>query len=162
ARYRPDGTLEFLGRADDQVQIRGYRVELGEVESALRSVPGVHHAVAAVIGANASRLVAAVAGEAGDADRIAAAVADLLPDYMVPTRLVCCDRIPLTPNGKLDRGAVAALLESETATTGDSAPADDTHAALAAIVGEVLGVESVGTHHDFFAAGGDSVLATAV
>ncbi|OBI40791.1 non-ribosomal peptide synthetase [Mycobacterium kyorinense] len=162
ARYWPDGTIEFLGRADDQVQIRGYRVELGEVESALRSMPGVRHAVAAVIGANAPTLVAAVAGDVVDADGIGTAVADLVPSYMVPKRIVVLEQIPLTPNGKLDRRAVNHLLEPQAADARDSAPSNDVEAALAMIVAEVLGVDSVGVQQDFFAMGGDSVLATAV
>ncbi len=158
ARYWPDGTIEFLGRADHQVQIRGYRVELGEVESALRTVPGIRHAVAAVVGANAPKLVAAIAGEpVGD---VTATVAELLPHYMIPTRTVMLDQIPLTPNGKVDRRAVAALLEAETHDGDDSAPRNDVEAALARVVTEVLGVESAGVHDDFFALGGDSVLAT--
>jgi mycobactin phenyloxazoline synthetase len=170
ARYWPDGTIEFLGRADNQVQIRGYRVELGEVESALRTVPGVRHAVAVVTnitGAGAPRLVAAIVvdqGEVGDIASAATAVAtDLLPSYMIPTRTVVFEQLPLTSNGKLDRRAVAALLESEAAGTSgaqDSAPRNDVEAALAEIIADVLGVSSVGVHDDFFALGGDSVLAT--
>jgi mycobactin phenyloxazoline synthetase len=166
ARYWPDGTIEFLGRSDYQVQIRGYRVELGEVESALRTVPGVRHAVAAVVGASAPKLVAAIAGdpsEVGDVtDAVIGAVADLLPSYMVPTRIVFFERFPLTSNGKLDRRAVAALLEPEAPETEDGAPRNDVEAALAEIVSEVLRVNSVGVHDDFFALGGDSVLATTV
>lgn len=164
ARYWPDGTIEFLGRSDHQVQIRGYRVELGEVESALRAVPGVRHVVAAVAGAGAPKLVAAISGDqVGSADAVAAAVANLLPSYMVPTRIEVLDRMPLTANGKLDRRAVVALLEPrDAAGAHDSAPRDDVEAALADIVAEVLGLESVGVHHDFFAMGGDSVLATTV
>jgi mycobactin phenyloxazoline synthetase len=162
ARYWPDGTIEFLGRADDQVQIRGYRVELGEVESALRTVPGVRHAVAAVIGTSAPKLAAAIAGDPGEVGDVTAAVADLLPSYMVPTRTVFFEQIPLTSNGKLDRRAVAALLEPETSAPEDGAPRNDVQAAFADIVAEVLGVDLVGVHDDFFALGGDSVLATTV
>jgi mycobactin phenyloxazoline synthetase len=164
ARYWPDGTIEFLGRADHQVQIRGYRVELGEVESALRRVPGVRHAVAAIVGAAAPKLVAAVAGDPGEVGDIATAVAKLLPSYMVPTRTVFFDQFPLTSNAKLDRRAVAALLERESTETSDAedgAPRNELEAALAEIIAEVLGVDSVGVHDDFFAQGGDSVLATA-
>jgi mycobactin peptide synthetase MbtF len=162
ARYWPDGTIEFLGRADNQVQIRGHRVELGEVESALRTVSGVRHAVVVVVGASAPKLVAAIAGDPRDVGDIAAKVADLLPSYMVPTRTVFCEQIPLTSNGKLDRRAVAALFEPETSVSEDDAPRNDVQAALAAIVAEVLGVDLVGVHDDFFALGGDSVLATTV
>ncbi|ETW22324.1 hypothetical protein MGAST_20740, partial [Mycobacterium gastri 'Wayne'] len=95
ARYWPDGTVEFLGRADHQVQIRGYRVELGEVENALRMVPGVHHAVAAVAGVSAPQLVAAVLGDPDEIGDISAAIADLLPSYMIPVRIGFFDRFPL-------------------------------------------------------------------
>jgi mycobactin phenyloxazoline synthetase len=171
ARYRPDGTIEFLGRADNQVQIRGYRVELGEVESALRTVPGVRHAVAAVIGiggTSAPKLVAAIAGDPGEVGDITAAVADLLPIYMIPTRTVFFEQIPLTSNGKLNRRAVVALLKPEAAEAldaHDSGPRNDVEAALAGIIAEVLGQTgqaSVGVHADFFGLGGDSVLATTV
>ncbi len=165
ARYWPDGTIEFLGRADHQVQIRGYRVELGEVESALRTVPGVRHAVAAVVGAGAPKLVAAIAGDPAEVGDVTAAVADLLPSYMVPTRIVFFGQFPLTSNGKLDRRALAALLEPEAAQpldAGHRAPRNDVEAALAEIIAAVLGVNSVGVHDDFFALGGDSVLATTV
>lgn len=168
ARYWPDGTLEFLGRADNQVQLRGYRVELGEVETALRAAPGVRAAVAAVVGSAAPRLVAAVtvepAGHDGPADTaaITATVADLVPSYMVPDRIVPLDRMPLTPNGKLDRRAVSALLAADFDQTPETAPADDIEAALAGLVAEVLDVPSVGVSQDFFALGGDSVLATTV
>jgi mycobactin phenyloxazoline synthetase len=168
ARYWPDGTIEFLGRADNQVQIRGYRVELGEVESALRAVPGVRHVVAAVVGTSAPKLVAAVAGDPGEVGDVTAAVADLLPNYMIPTRTVFFEQIPLTSNGKLDRRAVVALLEPDAAEAldaQDSGPRNDVEAALAGIIAEVLGKTdpaSVGVHADFFGLGGDSVLATSV
>jgi mycobactin phenyloxazoline synthetase len=162
ARYWPDGTIEFLGRADNQVQIRGYRVELGEVESALRTLRGVRHAVVTVIGTSAPKLVAAIAGDSREAGDVAAGVAELLPSYMVPTRTVFVEQVPLTSNGKLDRRAVAALFESETSVPDDGAPRNDVQAALADIVAEVLGVDKVGVHDDFFALGGDSVLATTV
>ncbi|WP_433624985.1 amino acid adenylation domain-containing protein [Nocardia sp. CA-120079] len=160
ARYWPDGTIEFLGRADHQVQIRGYRVELGEVESGLRTAPGVRHAVAAVVGKGAPKLVAAVSGEVGSAEDIVAAVRDVLPGYMIPTRIDIFEQMPLTDNGKLDRRAVAALLEPDASEAVDARPRTPLEAALATIVAEVLGTERIGVHDDFFGAGGDSVLAT--
>jgi mycobactin phenyloxazoline synthetase len=162
ARYWPDGTIEFLGRADHQVQIRGYRVELGEVESALRTVPGVRHAVAAVVGAGAPKLVAAVAGDVAEIGDITAAVSDLLPGYMLPARVEFLARMPLTANGKLDRRAVVRLLEPEAEADQATAPRDDVEAALADIVATVLGIDAIGVHDDFFGRGGDSVLATTV
>ncbi|MBL1077230.1 amino acid adenylation domain-containing protein [Nocardia sp. 2] len=160
ARYWPDGTIEFLGRADHQVQIRGYRVELGEVESALRAAPGVRHAVAAIVGTSAPRLVAAVAGFDGTADELLATLPDVLPGYMIPTRVELLEQMPLTANGKLDRRAVTALLAPSASDDLDAEPRTDLERALCAIVAEVLNVERIGPNDDFFSAGGDSVLAT--
>ncbi|MUM18706.1 amino acid adenylation domain-containing protein [Mycobacterium sp. CBMA271] len=162
ARYWPDGTVEFLGRADHQVKIRGYRVELGEVESALRLVPGVRHAVAAIVGGDVPNLVAAVAGSMDQSVDFFALLGELVPSYMIPTRVELLDQVPLTSNGKVDRRAVAALLEQVSTGSVDSAPRHDLDAALADLASGVLGVESIGVHDDFFAQGGDSVLATTV
>ncbi|SHT64482.1 Putative phenyloxazoline synthase MbtB [Mycobacteroides abscessus subsp. abscessus] len=162
ARYWPDGTIEFLGRADHQVKIRGYRVELGEVESALRLIPGIRHAVAAVVGADAPNLVAAVAGTPDPAADYAALLGDLLPGYMIPARIELLEQMPLTSNGKMDRRAVTALLEQVAVGGADAGPRHDLDAALVDLVSGVLGIESMGVHDDFFARGGDSVLATAV
>nr|WP_069161975.1 non-ribosomal peptide synthetase [Nocardia altamirensis] len=162
ARYWPDGTIEFLGRADHQVQIRGYRVELGEVETALRTAPGVRHAVAAVVGESSPKLVAAVSGATCLAADIVATVSELLPGYMIPTRIELLEQMPLTGNGKLDRRAVIALLAPAAADLTDSRPRTDVEAALADIVGGVLGGGTIGVHDDFFERGGDSVLATTV
>ncbi|WP_083889104.1 non-ribosomal peptide synthetase [Nocardia pneumoniae] len=165
ARYLPDGCLEFLGRADHQVKIRGYRVELGEVESALRSVPGVRHAIAAVVGTAAPKLAAAVVPEAGADTTVAAvldAVADLLPAYMVPARVEILPDLPLTPNAKPDRKAIHAVLARGDDDVEYVAPRTDLERALADVVATVLSVERVGATDDFFALGGDSVLATAV
>ena len=162
ARYTSDATIEFLGRADNQVQIRGHRVELGEVESALRALPGVRQAVAVLGGAGAPKLVAAIAGDPCEVGDVDAALANLLPGYMIPTRVAFVEQMPLTSNGKLDRRAVAALLEPAASNTGDGAPRTDVEAALADIVTDVLDRDSVGVQDDFFALGGDSVLATTV
>ncbi|MFD5176358.1 amino acid adenylation domain-containing protein [Nocardia sp. NPDC058379] len=163
ARYLPDGGLEFLGRADHQVKIRGYRVELGEVESALRAVPGIRHAVAAVVGAAAPKLVAAIVATpdaAVDVDAVLAATAELVPAYMVPTRLELLTELPLTSNAKPDRKAVRAVLERNEAAVEFVAPRTELERALAAVIGEVLATERIGVTDDFFALGGDSVLAT--
>nr|WP_306364607.1 amino acid adenylation domain-containing protein [Nocardia sp. CC227C] len=165
ARYLPDGTLEFLGRADHQVKIRGYRVELGEVESALRALPGVRHAIAAVIGSAAPKLAAVVVGVEGARLRVEtllAEAADLLPAYMIPTRVELLAELPFTANGKPDRKAIAALLAAGEQASEFVAPRTDLERALADIVAAVLGRERVGATDDFFALGGDSVLATAV
>ncbi|UFS95182.1 amino acid adenylation domain-containing protein [Nocardia huaxiensis] len=165
ARYLPDGTLEFLGRADHQVKIRGYRVELGEVESALRALPGVRHAIAAVIGSAAPKLAAVVVGVDGvrlEVEALLTAAADLLPGYMIPTRIELLAELPFTSNGKPDRKAIVTLLSVEDSATEFVAPRTDLEHALADIVAAVLDREQVGVTDDFFALGGDSVLATAV
>ncbi|MFC4124555.1 non-ribosomal peptide synthetase [Nocardia rhizosphaerae] len=163
ARYLPDGGLEFLGRADHQVKIRGYRVELGEVESALRAVPGIRHAVAAVVGSAAPKLVAAVVPAPDttiDVDTVLSASAELVPGYMVPARLEVLAEMPLTSNAKPDRKAVRAVLEKGETAAEFVAPRTDLERALAAVIGEVLAAERIGVTDDFFALGGDSVLAT--
>ncbi|GAA4665073.1 non-ribosomal peptide synthetase [Gordonia humi] len=158
ARYLPDGTIEFLGRADHQIKIRGYRVELGEVESAARAVDGVDEAVAALID---GRLALAVAG--GSADAVTAALDDALPDYMVPEVVHVVDEVPLTANGKIDRAAIRAGLRRAVAGSAVGeyvAPETGVEAAVAYIAEQVLGVERLGVTTDFFDAGANSILAT--
>ncbi|MGK5496592.1 amino acid adenylation domain-containing protein [Streptomyces sp. URMC 125] len=152
ARLGPAG-LEFLGRADDQVKVRGHRIELGEVEAALAAVPGVAHAAAAL---RDGRLVGyAVPSEPGpDAAALRRAVAAALPEHMVPAVVVTLDRLPLTVNGKLDRGALP-----EPRITGVTArgPATEAEAVLCRVFTEVLGVSEVGVDDGFFELGGDSI-----
>ncbi|MEV5976609.1 amino acid adenylation domain-containing protein [Streptomyces sp. NPDC052114] len=161
-RYWPDGTLEFLGRRDNQVKLRGYRIELGEVEAALRAVPAVHHAVAEVVGRTSQKLIAAITLSAEtDETAVLDAVADLLPPHMIPERLDILAEFPLTANGKLDRKAVGAVLRAGAPPEAPHVgPADDLEAVLAEIVRTVLGGGPVSVEDDFFAFGGDSVLAT--
>ena len=166
ARYLPDGTLEFLGRADHQVKIRGHRVELGEVEGALRALPAVHAAVAAVVGGASPRIAAAVTLDTpATADALLSDLATALPGYMVPSRVEVLDEIPLTGNGKPDRVAIRRILESDSDETEFVAPSGALETALADLFGTVLGgvtvgAVTIGTTDDFFALGGDSVLAT--
>ncbi|MFI1012551.1 amino acid adenylation domain-containing protein [Streptomyces sp. NPDC020965] len=167
ARYRPDGSIEFLGRRDNQVKIRGYRVELGEVEAALRALPAVHRAVADVVGEGSRQLAAAVtpsgAGDASDAAAIREELAGLLPPHMIPERIEILAEFPLTSNGKPDRKAIRAVLSDGTAGEQPrTAPSGDLEHVLAELLGAVLGTGPVGVEHDFFALGGDSVLATKV
>ena len=158
ARWRADGTIEFLGRVDAQVKIRGFRVEPGEVEAALRAHPAVREA-AVVPGDDATggrRLVAYVAGDT-DADALRAHLRATLPEHMVPGAFVVMDALPLTPNGKVDRRALPAP-ESASAES-YTAPATEAEGVLAGVWAGVLGVERVGRGDDFFALGGHSLLA---
>ena len=166
-RYWPDGTLEFVGRADHRVKISGYRVELGEIETALRRVPGVRTAVAALIAVSGESDVLAAQvctdGAALTAAGIRQSLADLVPAHMVPRHIGVVDRIVFTDGGKLDRRAVARDLEiavSHSQRPGHRAPSTPLESALAMILGDLLGREIVGADDDFFALGGDSVLAT--
>ncbi|GAA1862577.1 non-ribosomal peptide synthetase [Actinomadura bangladeshensis] len=158
ARYRPDGTLEFLGRRDHQVKVHGFRIELGEVEAALRDHPSVDRAVALLAG---GRLAAAVVAS-GDPDEVLARARGLLPPHMVPELLVPVEELPLTANGKVDRTALTALAAAEKGEAHYAEPATSLEKVLARIVADVLGRERVGADADFFALGGDSVLATTV
>lgn len=173
ARYRPDGTLEFIGRTDHRVKLSGYRIELGEVEAALTRLPGVAAAVAAVVAppGGAERHTGDVLGAlvrlddpALDPDAIASALADLVPAHMIPQLIVSCDRIPYTIGGKIDRKAVALrLAEAELpAERGYRAPTGALETAVARIMGELLGRDTIGVDDDFFGLGGDSVMATQV
>ncbi|MBT2370217.1 amino acid adenylation domain-containing protein [Streptomyces sp. ISL-10] len=164
-RWSEDGNLDFLGRADGQLKIRGHRIEPGEIESAFMACPGIAQAAVLVREDHrgVKRLVAYLVGDAGadaEASVVAARtqVSQELPDYMVPTAVVLLDGpLPLTPNGKLD---VRALPEPQwTAMTGDAAPTTPGETALAALFAEVLGLPSVGVHDSFFELGGDSIVA---
>lgn len=166
-RYWPDGTLEFVGRADHRVKISGYRVELGEIETALRRVPGVRTAVAALIAVSGESDVLAAQVCADDAsvtaEGIRQALADLVPAHMIPRHITVVERIGFTDAGKLDRRAVARELESAVSQSqrpGHRAPSTPLQSALAMIVGDLLGRQNIGIDDDFFALGGDSVLAT--
>ncbi|MFC9289506.1 amino acid adenylation domain-containing protein, partial [Streptomyces sp. NPDC057052] len=158
-RHRPDGRLEFLERVDHQVKIRGHRIELGEVEAALRGVTGVTDAAVdvAVDSAGTTRLAAFVTGDV-DVAEVKAELAGTLPDYMVPAAFVVLDRLPLTPNGKVDRKALP--VPDLTAGQPGRRPRTPQEQVLCAVFAEVLGVEQVGIDDDFFEFGGHSLLAT--
>ncbi|MFI7002415.1 amino acid adenylation domain-containing protein [Nocardia sp. NPDC050175] len=164
ARYLPGGTIDFLGRADHQVKIRGYRVELGEVEAAAKTRPEVGEAVAAVVSGRLSlAVVRAEPGSVVDTVTVAAALIELLPEYMVPDVIHAVDQVPLTSNGKIDRAAIRAVLAraAEGRVTAEYvAPETAVEAALAYIAAQVLGIEQIGVTTDFFDAGANSILAT--
>jgi amino acid adenylation domain-containing protein/non-ribosomal peptide synthase protein (TIGR01720 family) len=165
-RRRAGGDLEFVGRADHQVKIRGYRIEPGEIESLLRGHPGVRDAVVVAREDQPGhrRLVAYVlAGDsAPDPADLREHTAATLPAYMVPSAFVVLDRFPLSPNGKLDRDALRAPVAGIAAAAGYLAPRDDRERAIAEITADVLGVDRVGVTDDFFALGGDSIVAARV
>ncbi|MGW1984049.1 non-ribosomal peptide synthetase [Streptomyces collinus] len=159
ARLRADGQLDFLGRQDHQVKIRGNRIELGEVETALRAVPDVGDAVVTVDrdGAGQQRLVGWFTGEA-DTDDIRAVLTRSLPAYMVPSLLFALPALPLTTNGKIDRRALPD--PADLTRTAGRPPANATEEAVCAHFAAVLGLAGAGPDDDFFAHGGHSLLAT--
>jgi mycobactin phenyloxazoline synthetase len=164
ARYWPDGTLEFVGRADHRVKISGYRIELGDIETALQRLPGVHAAVAAVVpGARGDMLAAVVARDgAVTIAELRAGLAELVPPHMIPRHFELVEQLPFTIGGKTDRRAVTRLLDDAMAGERSQVrqPSTVVEKALARIVAELLGVGEVGVDEDFFELGGDSVLAT--
>ncbi|MFD7548725.1 amino acid adenylation domain-containing protein [Streptomyces sp. NPDC059816] len=166
ARRRADGVIEYLGRTDDQVKVRGFRVEPGEVEAALTAHPSVRQAVVVArtdLGADAAAvLVGYVTGAPGHAPEPAVlrrALSASLPEHLVPTALVVLDALPLTPSGKLDRRALPAPLPGTVPGTGRR-PRTPTEEILCDLFAEVLGVPEVGIDDDFFDLGGHSLLAT--
>jgi amino acid adenylation domain-containing protein len=166
ARHLPDGTLEFLGRVDQQVKVRGFRIEPGEVEAALRTHPGVADAVVLALGESGAdrRLVAYVvpAGTAGLAAELKAHLGGLLPEFMVPSSIVPLDELPLTPTGKVDRRKLSELERARVAPAERVAARTPVEETLAGIWREVLGLAELGVQEDFFALGGHSLLATQV
>ncbi|MCG1048623.1 non-ribosomal peptide synthetase [Mycetohabitans sp. B6] len=162
ARYLPDGNLEYLGRADDQVKVRGFRIEPGEIKACLMQHAQVRDAVVLVRGEGMDkRLVAYVVAEADEvlASTLRAHVAARLPEYMVPAAFVRLDTLPLTPNGKLDRRALPEPDAEALAHHAYEAPQGELETTLATIWAKLLGVERVGRHDSFFALGGHSLLA---
>jgi amino acid adenylation domain-containing protein len=161
ARVLRDGNVEFLGRVDDQVKIRGYRVEPAEIEAALARHPDVREcAVVARDGADGERaLVGYIVGGDATADELQAFLRELLPAYMVPQRFVKLEALPFTPSGKIDRRALPEPGEADRRTE-YVAPRTPLEEGLAQIWQDLLGVERVGVHDDFFALGGHSLLAT--
>jgi len=160
ACWRRDGQLEYLGRLDHQVKIRGVRIELGEIEAALLAQPGVREAVVvARPAADGPRLVGYVSGASLDGVGLRAQLAQQLPDAMLPGAIVVLDGLPLNANGKIDRNA---LPEAGVAARPFEAPRGEIEAALAAIWAEVLGIERVGRGDRFFELGGHSLAALRV
>lgn len=167
ARFLPDGRIQCLGRLDDQVKIRGHRVETGEVEAALRSLPHVLDAVVVVhdVGPGAGKRLMGyyLTGSRSPAPgALRTALGQRLPDYMVPARCVELDAFPLTPSGKVDRKALAGRRQEAPLRTADPAvaPLTPTEEKIAGICAELIGLGGIGAEDDFFALGGNSLLAT--
>jgi amino acid adenylation domain-containing protein/non-ribosomal peptide synthase protein (TIGR01720 family) len=160
ARQAPDGRIEYFGRRDQQLKVRGYRIEPGDIESALLAQPGVAEAVVAVReGAEGTRrLVAYVVGAQRDAQALRAALAERLPGHMVPAAYVFLEALPLTRTGKLDRKALPAPGADLDDAAFQAGPRDELEALLAKLWAELLGRTQVGVHENFFAAGGDSIV----
>ncbi|MBZ6258699.1 amino acid adenylation domain-containing protein [Streptomyces olivaceus] len=168
ARWHENGSLEFAGRSDTQIKIRGQRVETGEIEAALAALPGIAQAAVALhadgpAGETLAAYLVPTPDEAGDGvrrdrRRVRDALAASLPAYMVPAAYAATDRLPLTPNGKLD---TAALPRATAVSTGPkSPPRTATERAVCAAVADLLGLADVGRDDDFFSLGGHSLLAT--
>ncbi|MGH3678808.1 MAG: amino acid adenylation domain-containing protein [Natronosporangium sp.] len=159
ARWRADRRLAYVGRRDNQVTLRGFRIELGEIEATLQQHPGVARAAVVVAGDQSAtrRLVAYLvpAGGPVDTDALRRQVAASLPDHMVPSAYFPVDRLPLSPNGKLDRGALPAPDEPA-----GRPPRDGAERLVCEVYAEVLGLLSVGPDDDFFTRGGNSLTAT--
>jgi arthrofactin-type cyclic lipopeptide synthetase C len=175
-RWRGDGTIEFCGRNDYQVKVRGYRVELGEIEARLGEVRGVGEAVVVARGEESGekRLVAyytceGYAGEAGEEDGeevspegLRAELGAVFPEYMVPAAYVRLEQMPMTRNGKVDRRGLPEPEAEAYAGARYEEPQGETEQALAAIWAELLKVEQISRHDNFFSLGGHSLLAVRV
>ncbi|HCF5882010.1 TPA: non-ribosomal peptide synthase/polyketide synthase [Pseudomonas aeruginosa] len=162
ARYRADGVIEYAGRIDHQVKLRGLRIELGEIEARLLEHPWVREA--AVLAVDGRQLVGYVVleSEGGDwREALAAHLTTSLPEYMVPAQWLALERMPLSPNGKLDRKELPAP-EVSVAQAGYSAPRNAVERTLAEIWQDLLGVERVGLDDNFFSLGGDSIVSIQV
>ena len=160
-RWLPNGHIQFIGRVDFQVKIRGHRVELGEVNAALAQVPGVNgcYTVAHPFGTT-YRLIAYVTPAPGarlEAETVIRECADFLPEYMVPSRVVVLERFPMTRNGKIDRAQLPQPLHQESQNNAYVAPLGQGEETLCQIWANLLGLERVGVEDDFFDIGGDSL-----
>jgi amino acid adenylation domain-containing protein len=162
-RWAGDGTLEFLGRADEQVKLRGFRIEPAEIETVLASHPGVRSATVLPFGEGANRRLAAYLVPAGGSPAPSAGelrdhLRDRLPEFMIPSAFIELAALPLTPNGKIDRAALPAPDTAHRDLGGFVAPATPEEILLAGVWAQVLGTGRVGVHDDFFALGGHSLL----
>jgi len=167
-RFRADGVIQCLGRLDHQVKLRGFRIELGEIESVLMQFPGVRQAVADVRAGNSGdkRLIGYLVLDSGAEPSLAEMRAFLktkLPEYMVPATFMLLERLPVSPNGKLNRSALPTPDDARPEMAREFvAPSTPVEQAVAEIFSEVLEVRTVGINDDFFELGGHSLLAARV
>ncbi len=164
ARFLPSGDIEYLGRTDFQVKLRGLRIELGEIEAVLGSCEGVLQAVVVVREDHPGdkRLVAyliAAPGRKLEADSLRRQLKDRLPEYMVPSRFICVQKFPMTTSGKVDRKALPAPPLEQRDETSRVAPRNDIESTVASLFANVLGLPAVGVTDNFFDLGGHSLLA---
>lgn len=162
ARYLPEGNIEYLGRLDDQIKIRGFRVELGEIRAVINQHPDVRDSVVTTHGdrSESLRLAAYCVPEAGaqpGVEEIRAWMAAELPEYMTPSAVILLDKIPLLPNGKVDRKSLPAPQPASRATT-PAGPASRLEKRIAEVWKSVLTIERVGIDDNFFDLGGNSLL----
>jgi len=160
-RWLPDGNIEFLGRKDDQVKIRGFRIELGEIEQVLLQIEGIRQAVVIVKDKTPGNklLVAYVVAENFNAESIKENLKERLPDYMIPTLWVPVEVMPLTPNGKIDRKALPDPDTSALVRDKFVAARNELEITLVHIWQQLLGLENIGIHENYFDIGGHSMLA---
>ncbi|MGW5053661.1 non-ribosomal peptide synthase/polyketide synthase [Actinokineospora sp. NPDC004072] len=158
ARWTADGRVEYLGRADDQVKVRGFRIEPGEVEAALREHPEVADAAVAAVDHNGHKRLVAYVTPVLDTAPLRVWLRDRLPDHMVPSAVVPLAALPLSSSGKVDRRALPVPDFAGLLDTAYVAPRTETERVLAGVWAGVLGVERVGVEDNFFGLGGDSIL----
>ena len=164
-RYRPDGMVEFAGRADNQIKLRGYRIEPGEIEAALKQHPLISACTVVAEGSSndAKRLVAyfvATGDSSPGPQELRGHLSNLLPQHQIPSEFCALHSLPLTPNGKIDRRALASGKYRTAVSRNASPPRNHIEAMMAEIWRELLGVESVGVFESFFELGGHSLAAT--
>ncbi|MGV9292406.1 condensation domain-containing protein, partial [Streptomyces sp. NPDC003719] len=167
-KWRADGTMEFIGRIDNQVKLRGYRIELGEIEAALATHPHLHTTAVTVRedtpgNKQLTAYLVPTPGHAPTAGDLRTHLQRGLPDYMIPSTYVTLDQLPLTPNGKVDTKALPAPdhHRPDLATT-YTPPRNSTEQTITGVWSDVLGIDTIGIHDNFFELGGHSLLATQV
>jgi non-ribosomal peptide synthetase component F len=162
ARRRPDGVIEFVGRRDDQVKLRGHRIELSEIQTVIQSHPNVRNAVVVLrydLPSGDPALVAYVVGSAlPTVSALRTHVQDRLPSHMVPAHFLIMAELPLTPNGKIDRAKLPSPQPQQVTARKHVAPKSDTEKMLAGIWAQVLGSQNIGIDDNFFELGGDSLM----